>query len=119
VATNQVLYNLSRRGVEWDLLPWCGEHRIPLMAYSPIEQARLLRDRRLLALAAEIGKSPAQMALAWILSKNTVIAIPKASNRSHIDENFGALECSLDRETLAKLDEIFPPPHDKKALEMI
>lgn len=119
VATNQVLYNLSRRGVEWSLLPWCVKHRIPLMAYSPIEQSRLLRDRRLIALATDIGKTPAQIALAWLLSRNAVIAIPKAASRAHLDENFGALECVLDRETLAKLDEIFPPPQRKKPLEMI
>ena len=119
VATNQVLYNLSRRGVEWSLLPWCVKHRITLMAYSPIEQARLLRDRRLIALAAEVGKTPAQIALAWLLSRNAVIAIPKAASRVHLDENFGALECALDRETLARLDEIFPPPQSQKPLEMI
>jgi diketogulonate reductase-like aldo/keto reductase len=89
------------------------------MAYSPIEQARLLRDRHLIALSAEVGKSPAQIALAWLLSRNAVIAIPKASSRAHIDENFAALDCSLGRETLAKLDEIFPPPHNAKPLEMI
>jgi len=119
VATNQVLYNLSRRGVEWDLLPWCAEHRIPLMAYSPVEQARLLRDRRLLALAAEINTSAVQIALAWLLSRNPVIAIPKAAKLEHIDENFKALDVSLDEELLAKLDQVFPPPIGKSPLEMI
>jgi len=119
VATDQVLYNLSRRGAEWSLLPWCAQHGIPLMAYSPIEQARLLRNRQLMALAAEIGKSPAQIALAWLLSRNNVIAIPKAAKRAHVDENFGALDCVLDGATLAKLDVIFPPPHGEKPLEMI
>jgi len=119
VATNQVLYNLSRRGVEWRLLPWCTEHKIPAMAYSPIEQARLLRNRDLLTLASAIGRTPAQMALAWLLSRDGVIAIPKAARRAHLDENFAALECTLDRATLARLDEIFPPPHQEKPLEMI
>ena len=119
VATNQVLYNLSRRGVEWRLLPWCTEHKIPAMAYSPIEQARLLRNRDLLTLASAIGRTPAQMALAWLLSRDGVIAIPKAARRAHLDENFAALECTLDRATLARLDEIFPPPHREKPLEMI
>ena len=119
VATNQVLYNLSRRGVEWRLLPWCTEHKIPAMAYSPIEQARLLRNRDLLTLASAIGRTPAQMALAWLLSRDGVIAIPKAARRAHLDENFAALECALDRATLARLDEIFPPPHQEKPLEMI
>ena len=119
VATNQVLYNLSRRGVEWRLLPWCTEHKIPAMAYSPIEQARLLRNRDLLTLASAIGRIPAQIALAWLLSRDGVIAIPKAARRAHLDENFAALECTLDRATLARLDEIFPPPHQEKPLEMI
>lgn len=119
VATNQVLYNLSRRGVEWRLLPWCAAHRMPLMAYSPIEQTRLLRNRDLLTLASAIGKTPAQIALAWLLSRDGVIAIPKAARRAHLDENFSALECTLDRAIMARLDEIFPPPHQEKPLEMI
>ena len=119
VATNQVLYNLSRRGAEWSLLPWCAAHRMPLMAYSPIEQARLLRNRDLLTLASAIGKTPAQIALAWLLSRDGVIAIPKAARRVHVDENFAAFDCTLDRVTLARLDEIFPPPHGEKPLEMI
>ena len=119
VATNQVLYNLSRRGIEWSLLPWCASHNMPLMAYSPIEQARLLRNRDLATLANDLGKTPAQIALAWLLSRDGVIAIPKAARRSHLDENFSALECALDRAILARLDRIFPPPHQEKPLEMI
>lgn len=119
VATNQILYNLTRRGTEWDLLPWCSEHQIPVMAYSPIEQARLLRDPRLKKLAMEIGKSPAQIALAWVLSRKNVIAIPQSSNVSHVEENHGALECALNPEVMARLDALFPPPHRAAPLEMI
>ena len=119
VATNQVLYNLSRRGVEWGLLPWCAAHRMPLMAYSPIEQARLLRNRDLATLANDLGNTSAQIALAWLLSRDGVIAIPKAARRAHLDENFAALECTLDRAILARLDKIFPPPQQEKPLEMI
>ena len=119
VATNQVLYNLSRRGIEWDLLPRCSERSIPVMAYSPVEQARLLGDRRLLGLAAKIGKTPAQVALAWILSRNNVIAIPKAGSVAHVEENFGALECVLSPEIVAELDGVFPPPRRERPLEML
>ena len=119
VAVNQVLYNLSRRGIEWDLLPWCEERGIPVMAYSPIEQARLLRQSGLRALAAKHGATPAQLALAWLLNHERVIAIPKASTRAHLEENFAALECPLDDATLAELDRLFPPPRRATPLEML
>jgi aldehyde reductase len=119
VAVNQVLYNLSRRGVEWDLLPWCEERKIPVMAYSPIEQARLLRHPGLCALAEKRDVTPAQLALAWLLHRDQVIAIPKASSRAHVEQNFAAIECSLDAETLAELDRLFPPPRRATPLEML
>ena len=119
VAVNQVLYNLSRRGVEWDLLPWCSGRRIPLMAYSPIEQARLLRHPGLRALAARHGATPAQLALAWLLRGEQLIVIPKASTRRHLDENYAALECPLDDATLAELDRLFPAPRRATPLEML
>lgn len=119
VATDQVLYNLTRRGVEWDLLPWCAERQIPLMAYSPIEQARLLDEPRLQKLAAQIGRSAAQLALAWVLSRSNVIVIPKAGQVAHVDENFGALECQLTADVLRELDAIFPPPRRARPLEML
>ena len=119
VTVNQVLYNLTRRGIEWDLLPWCAERNIPLMAYSPIEQARLLRHPGLRALAAKHGATPAQLALAWLLQSDQVIAIPKASTRAHLEENFAALQCPLDTETLAELDRLFPPPRRATPLEML
>ena len=119
VATDQVLYNLSRRGIEWDLLPWCAERHLPLMAYSPIEQARLLGEPRLQLLAAQIGRPAAQLALAWVLAKRDVIAIPKAGQVAHVDENFGALECPLTADVLRELDAIFPPPRRARSLEML
>lgn len=119
VAANQVLYNLSRRGVEWELLPWCAERDIPLMAYSPIEQARLLRHPGLRALAAQHGATPAQLALAWLLRREQVIVIPKASTRAHVEENFAALQCPLDDAALAELDRLFPPPRRAIPLEML
>ncbi len=119
VAVNQVLYNLTRRGVEWDLLPSCTERGIAVMAYSPIEQADLLLETRLRDLAAAIDRTPAQLALAWILARDNVIAIPKAGQRAHIDENFGALERPLTAEVLAKLDELFPPPNRATPLAML
>lgn len=119
VATNQVLYNLTRRGIEWNLQPWCFEHRIPVMAYSPVEQARLVQDSRLKNLAMDIGNTPAQIALAWVLSRNNVIAMPQSSNVLHVEENHGALECALTPELMTKLDAFFPPPRRATPLEMI
>ncbi|MDR0379674.1 MAG: aldo/keto reductase [Candidatus Accumulibacter sp.] len=119
VAANQVLYNLSRRGIEWELLPQCAERGIPVMAYSPIEQARLLRHSGLRALAERRGMTPAQLALSWLLRRDDVVAIPKASTRAHVEENFAALDCPLDAETLAELDRLFPPPGRAAPLEML
>jgi aldehyde reductase len=118
-AVNQVLYNLSYRGIEWDLLPWCEERGIPLMAYSPIEQARLARHPGLHALAEKQSATPAQLALAWLLRRDRVIAIPKASSVAHVEQNFAALECLLDAETLAGLDRLFPPPRRATPLHML
>jgi aldehyde reductase len=119
VTVDQVLYNLSRRGIEWDLLPWCEERKIPVMAYSPVDQARLLRHPGLCKLAEKRGVTPAQLALAWLLHRDQVIAIPKASSRAHVEENFAALEYKFDAETLAELDRLFPPPSEAAPLEML
>ena len=89
--TDQVLYNLGRRGIEWDLQPWLRERRVPLMAYSPIEQGRLLRQRALVEFARQRAMTPAQAALAWLLAQDGVIAIPKTGQRSRLEENAGAL----------------------------
>jgi diketogulonate reductase-like aldo/keto reductase len=119
VATNQVLYNLQRRGIEWDLLPWLREHRVPIMAYSPIEQGRLLRESRLAALAARSGITPAQLALAWLLAKDDVVVIPKSSDPQRLKENCAALDVRLSSAQLAELDAIFPPPSGASALPML
>jgi diketogulonate reductase-like aldo/keto reductase len=119
VATNQVLYNLSRRGIEWDLLPWQRERAIPTMAYSPIEQARLLRSSKLNDFAAQHGMSAAQVAIAWLLAADDMIVIPKTSHRERLRENMGALEHPLSAEQLAELDRLFPPPDGPRPLEML
>ena len=119
VSANQLLYNLVRRGIEWDLLPWLREQRVPLMAYSPIEQARLLRDARLAGFARRHGMTPSQAALAWLIAGDGVIAIPKTGHRESLKENLGALERPLDAVQLAELDRLFPPPAAAQPLEML
>jgi diketogulonate reductase-like aldo/keto reductase len=117
--TDQVLYNLSRRGPEHTLLPRCRELSIPVMAYSPVEQGRLLGNASLQAVAAAHGAKPAQIALAWVMRHDDVIAIPKASSRGHVEENRAALEVRLTAEDLASLDRAFPPPRNRQPLEML
>ena len=117
--TNQLLYNLSRRGVEWELLPWLRRHRIPVMAYSPIEQARLLEDSKLAGFARKHGMTPAQAALAWLLANDDVIVIPKTSRRERLRENMSALERSLNPTQLEELNRLFPPPTGPQPLEML
>ena len=119
VSSNQVLYNLTRRGIEWDLLPWCRERSIPIMAYSPIEQGRLLGNKALVKLAKERGCTPAQLALAWVLSRAGVLTIPKAVALDHVRENAAALDLALTAPELAALDSAFPPPACATPLEML
>ncbi|MDR3494401.1 MAG: aldo/keto reductase [Ancalomicrobiaceae bacterium] len=119
VATNQVLYNLTRRGIEWDLVPWCKARQIPIMAYSPIEQARLLSNSGLSDLAQTVGCSAAQLALAWVMTQANVIAIPKTGRREHLRDNAGALNVNVTPEIMAKLDQLFPPPKAPTSLEML
>ena len=118
-ATNQVLYNLSRRGIEHDLLPWCLKRHVPIMAYSPVEQGRLLRHRELQEVAKRHNATPAQVAIAWTMRRDGVIAIPKAGTVAHVTENVGALEVKLSAEDLAVLDKAFPPPKGPRSLEML
>jgi diketogulonate reductase-like aldo/keto reductase len=118
IQTNQVLYNLARRGIEWDLLPRLRDDAIPLMAYSPIEQARLLRNSKLAAFAKRHGVTAAQAALAWLLRDDDVIVIPKASSRDKLKENLGAVPLRLSAEQLSELDRIFPPPSKPTPLAM-
>jgi diketogulonate reductase-like aldo/keto reductase len=119
VATNQVLYNLSRRGIEYDLVPWQGRHRIPIMAYSPIEQGRLAHHRALSDIAVRHNATPAQIALAWALAQPGTIVIPKSGSEHHVRENRAAADLSLTPEDFAALDAAFPPPKLKSSLEMI
>ena len=119
VQTDQVLYNLTRRGVEWDLLPRLRERRVPVMAYSPIEQAKLVRDRRLAAFAKRNGMTAAQAALAWLMASDDVIVIPKSSDPERLKENLGALEIRLSAEQLAELDRFFPAPAGPAPLQML
>jgi diketogulonate reductase-like aldo/keto reductase len=116
---NQVLYNLSRRGVEWDLLPWSRDHAMPIMAYSPLEQGRLLDDKALAAVAARHGVTLAQVALAWTLREDGVMTIPKASGLSHVEDNRAAWDLVLDAADLAELDRAFPPPTGKRSLAIL
>jgi diketogulonate reductase-like aldo/keto reductase len=118
-ATDQILFNLGRRGVEWELLPWLRRQRVPVMAYSPIEQGRLLRKRALAAVAELHGATPAQVALAWLIRKEGVIAIPKAALQDHVRENHGALGIVLTPDDLAALDAAFPPPRAAEPLAML
>lgn len=119
VATNQLLYNLTRRGIEWDLASWLRERKIPIMAYSPIEQSRLLSNPRLADFAKRHGMTPAQAALAWLLAKDDTIAIPKTGHRERLKENVGALDHPLTKEQVAELDRLFPPPKAPVPLEML
>ena len=118
-AANQLLYNLSRRGIEWDLLPWLRERKVAVMAYSPIEQGRLLREAKFAGFAQRHGMTAAQAALAWLLHKDGVIAIPKTGRRERLKENLGALAAPLDAAQLAELDRLYPPPKRAQPLDML
>ena len=119
VAANQVLYNLSRRGPEWDLLPWCRERNIAIMAYTPLGQGSLLRDRTLGEVARRRNATPAQIALAWLLRQQGMMVIPKAARLEHVRDNRGALDVALTEEDLLALDRAFPPPRGKSSLGML
>jgi diketogulonate reductase-like aldo/keto reductase len=118
VQTNQVLYNLSSRGIDYDLLPQSARDGIPVMAYSPVGQGELTRDRRLAAIGERHGATAAQIALAWTLRHPHVIAIPKAGSLGHVRDNRAALDIELTEADLAELDAAFPPPRRKRPLEM-
>jgi diketogulonate reductase-like aldo/keto reductase len=119
-ATDQVLLNLEHRGPEFDLLPFCAARAMPVMAYSPVGQAgKLLRHPTLAAIGKPRGLSPAQVALAWVLSRPGVVAIPKAGTRAHLLENIAALDVKLTEEEQAALDAAFPPPRRKRPLAML
>ncbi|WP_214368273.1 aldo/keto reductase [Pseudonocardia sp. H11422] len=119
VTTNQILYNLTRRGPEYDLLPWCSENGIPMMAYSPIEQGRLLGHPAIATVARRHHATAAQIALAWVLRLDGVNTIPRAGTPEHVRENAAARDIRLSPEDLALLDAAFPPPTRKVPLEVL
>ena len=123
ICTNQVLYNLEHRGIEWSLLPWCQERNIPIMAYSPIGQdwagqKRLFSNSAIKGIAARLNVTPAQIALAWLLRRPECVVIPKATQPEHIRENRAAHDIELIDQDFQKLDQAFPPPNRKIPLEM-
>lgn len=122
-ATDQVLYNLLKRGIEFDLLPWCRARGMPVIAYSPLEssgreQATLLGNAALRAVSDTHHATPAQIALAWVLHQDGVIAIPKAVDPVHLRANRAAADIVLTSDDLAALDRAFPPPRRARALDM-
>jgi diketogulonate reductase-like aldo/keto reductase len=119
VAANQVLYNLNSRGIEYDLLPFCRERSIPVMAYSPLGQGEFLEDPDLIHMAKAYQATPAQIALAFVLRQDGVIAIPKTGHAARVDENIEALSLELTNADLKSLDSAFPPPWKKQPLAMI
>ncbi|MBM3522895.1 MAG: aldo/keto reductase [Alphaproteobacteria bacterium] len=119
MATNQVLYNLSERGIEWDLLPWCRRQGLPVMAYTPLGQGQVLGDRTLKAVAARHDATPAQIALAWLLRGDGMIAIPKSGDPGHVRENRKAADLELTAEDVHALDAAFPPPAGPSPLAIL
>jgi diketogulonate reductase-like aldo/keto reductase len=121
IATNQVLYNLEQRGIEWDLLPWCRERGMPVMAYSPLgsDSRRLRTHAALKSMAARLAATPSRVALAWLLRQPGVVVIPKASSEAHVRDNHAALQLELTAADLAELDRTFPPPQRSTPLAMI
>ena len=118
-ATNQVYFSLSERGPEFSLLPWMRERAMPLMAYSPIDQGTLAGDDTLAQIGRERSLTAAQVALAWVVSRPGVAAIPKASSASHLQENLAAASVRLSEEELRRIDKRFAPPKKKTPLSMI
>ena len=119
VAVDQVLYNLSRRGIEYDLVPWCRARDVDVMAYSPLDEGPLARHPAVRKVAEALGVTAAEVALAWTMRNPGVCTIPKASDPGHLRANFRAANLVLDRSALEALDRAFPPPRSKRSLEMI
>ncbi|WP_288413264.1 aldo/keto reductase [uncultured Sphingomonas sp.] len=117
--TDQILYNLTRRGPEYDLVPWLAQHRMPVMAYSPVEQGRLIAHPGLSQMAAERDATPAQLALAWLLARDGILPIPKAGSIAHVRDNRAALDLKLSEAELRRLDDLFPPPRRPEQLAML
>ena len=117
-VTNQVYYSLGKRGIEFDLVPWQREHGVTTMAYCPIDQGTLSYSKALGPIAQRLNATPAQVALAWLISRGDVIAIPKAVQEAHLRENFAAASLQLDAVSIAELETVFPPPRRKQPLAM-
>ena len=118
-VTNQVLYHIGERGIEWDLLPWMREHGIPLMAYSPLGQGALLGTPKLATLARRLGATPAEVALRWVLRSPGVIAIPQSSDLRHVRANRAAAALAIDAAASRDIDAAFPPPAGPTSLGML
>jgi diketogulonate reductase-like aldo/keto reductase len=118
IATNQVLYNLRHRGIEWDLLPWCKQHSLPIMAYSPVEQRAFVNHPQLKAIGWRHHATSTQIALNWLLRQDNIISIPKAIDPKHIQENRAAMDLILTAEDLTELDRVFTCPSHKMTLAM-
>lgn len=117
-AANQVLYNLGCRGIEWDLLPFCRRHGVAVMAYSPLDEGRLLRDRHLGEAASSLSVTPARLALSWLLAQQVAV-IAKAADPAHVEDNAGAVSLTLSPQVRAQIDHLFPPPAGPTPLRMI
>jgi diketogulonate reductase-like aldo/keto reductase len=118
-GANQVYYSVSRRGIEFDLLPWLASHGVPAMAYCPLDEGRLLDDATLAQVGRKHGASAAQVALAWLLHRPGVIVIPKASSERHLRDNAQAPSLRLDAEDLAQISRRWPPPTRKQRLAVV
>jgi diketogulonate reductase-like aldo/keto reductase len=118
-VTNQILYNLARRGAEFDLLPDLHKRGIATMAYSPIDQGDLPDSPVLTEIANRHSARVFQIALAWVLRQPALIAIPKAASLDHVAENAGAADIDLTAADLAAIDAVLPPPNRKVPLEML
>jgi diketogulonate reductase-like aldo/keto reductase len=119
VETDQVIYNLAHRGIEFDLLPWCRDRGLPVMAYAPIDQGLLLDDVAVRAVALRRDATPAQVAIAWVLRQDGVSAVVRAGTPAHVRENRAALDLELTKDDLATLDQEFPPPTSPEPLEIL
>jgi diketogulonate reductase-like aldo/keto reductase len=119
VSTDQVLYNLAHRGIEWNVLPWCQRLGLPVMAYSPIEQGRLVGHPVLRGIGRRHRATSAQVALAWVIAHPDVCAIPEAGTPEHVRENFEALKVVLEPDDAVALDAAFPPPPHPVPLDVI
>jgi diketogulonate reductase-like aldo/keto reductase len=119
VQANEILYNLTRRGIEWNLLPWCQENGVPVIAYSPVEQGMLIGHPVLQGIGRRHRATSAQVALAWVIAHPGVCAIPEAGTVAHVRDNRGAVDLTLREDDVVELDAAFPPPPRPVPLEVL